>query len=70
MQVFCDQKLVRGQVQSGAHSSGSGEAERCSLEAGDGELLVETSGPILRWRMKSSDFGVLELEQPYLCFRG
>jgi len=24
-QVFCNEKLVRGQVQSGVHSSGSGE---------------------------------------------
>ena len=32
--------------------SGGGEAERCSLRAGAGELLVETSGPNLRWRMR------------------
>jgi len=50
--VSCDEKLVRGQVQSGVHSNGSGEAERRSLETGAGELLVETSGPILCWRMK------------------
>jgi len=50
VQVFCDEKLVREQVQSGVHSSGG--AERCSLGAGAGDLLVESSGPTLRWRIK------------------